>query len=86
MMSSHSMSNMYLGISNRARQQSCTQPSLLVCHVTTQTFQPWIACTTTAQDGVDMTLMGHDTKASDLFVAALENEGVTLIFALPGNV
>lgn len=33
-----------------------------------------------------MTLMGHDIKASDLFVAALENEGVTHIFALPGNV
>lgn len=31
-----------------------------------------------------MTLMGHDIKASDLFVAALENEGVTHIFALPG--
>ena len=38
------------------------------------------------QDGVDMTLMGHDIKASDLFVAALENEGVTHIFALPGRV
>ena len=37
------------------------------------------------QDGVDMTLMGHDIKASDLFVAALENEGVTHIFALPGT-
>ena len=33
-----------------------------------------------------MTLMGYDTKASDLFVAALENEGVTHIFALPGKV
>lgn len=38
-----------------------------------------------AQDGVDMTLLGKKIKASDLFVAALENEGVEYIFALPGE-
>lgn len=37
------------------------------------------------QDGVEMTLLGRKIKASDLFVAALENEGVEYIFALPGE-
>ena len=29
-------------------------------------------------------VMGHPMKASDLFVAALENEGVQYIFGVPG--
>ena len=33
-----------------------------------------------------MTLLGRKIKASDLFVQALENEGVEFIFALPGDV
>lgn len=31
------------------------------------------------------TVFGKPMKTSDLFVAALENEGVEYIFALPGN-
>ena len=29
-------------------------------------------------------VLGHAAKASDLFIAALENEGVEYIFAVPG--
>ena len=32
-----------------------------------------------------MTSLGRSLKTSDLFVAALENEGVEYIFAVPGR-
>ena len=32
-----------------------------------------------------MTSLGHAIKTSDLFVKALENEGVQYIFAVPGT-
>ena len=38
-----------------------------------------------AQDGVEMTLLEKKVKASDLFVQALENEGIEYVFALPGK-